>query len=248
MDIKFMVKYGKAEHLQQIIDGSLRLTPSQTYIKIEEAQHNKGQGDLLEGKMKIQMESARLYDINTHELIRVLPKSTGVISIQDVSDMPIFCLSHYGSEYIRENNGNFYIQIDEKHLESIKKDFLDATHALVILEPEKFIYDIKNIEGTEFVCDKIQYYNYDINTIQMYMFLTNGDTEIKTNKELSMTYENRYRHLLCKDIAFENQREYRFIGLDELIKEPVARPFTFTSRYLLVPIDDLKSLSIGLAL
>lgn len=248
MDIEFMIKYGKAEHLQQIIDGRLRLTPSQNYIKIEEAQHNKGQGDLLEGKMKIQMESAHLYDIDTHELIRVLPKSTGVISIQDVSDMPIFCLSHYGSEYIRENNGNFYIQIDEVHLESIKKDFSDATYALVILEPEKFISDIKNIEDTEFVCDKIQYYDYETNTIQMYMFLTTGDTEVKTNKELSMTYENRYRHLLCKDTAFENQREYRFIALDKLIKEPIACSFIFTSRYLLVPVDDLKHLSIGRAL
>lgn len=56
MDIEFMIKYGKAEHLQQIIDGSLRLTPSQDYIKIEESQHNRGQGDLLEGKMKIHME------------------------------------------------------------------------------------------------------------------------------------------------------------------------------------------------
>ena len=46
----FFIKYGEKEHLQQIIDGKLRFTPSQTYIKIEEKQHNKGQGDLLEGK------------------------------------------------------------------------------------------------------------------------------------------------------------------------------------------------------
>lgn len=245
MDIEFMIKYGKAEHLQQIIDGSLRLTPSQDYIKIEESQHNRGQGDLLEGKMKIHMESARLYDIDTHELIGVLPKSTGIISIQDVSNMPVFCLSHYGSAYIRADNGNFYIQIDEKHLKSVKKDFLNATHALVILQPDKFISDIKNIDGIEFACDKIQYYDYKINTIQMYMFLTTGSSEIKTNKEISMTYKNRYRHLLCKDIAFKNQREYRFIALNKLINDPIFCSFEFTSNYLLVPIDNLRHLSIG---
>lgn len=38
----FFIKYGEQEHLQQIIDGKLRFTPSQTYIKIEEKQHNKG--------------------------------------------------------------------------------------------------------------------------------------------------------------------------------------------------------------
>ncbi len=46
--IKFMIKYGKYDHLKQIVDGALRMTSSQTYIGIEKEQHNKGQGDLLE--------------------------------------------------------------------------------------------------------------------------------------------------------------------------------------------------------
>ena len=57
---EFFIKYGEKEHLQQIVDGKLRFTPSQTYIKIEEKQHNKGQGDLLEGRMKIKIEGARM--------------------------------------------------------------------------------------------------------------------------------------------------------------------------------------------
>lgn len=86
----FFIKYGEKEHLQQIVDGKLRFTPSQTYIKIEEKQHNKGQGDLLEGKMKIKIEGARMYHPETNEYLGTLPKSTVVISIQDVSNMPIF--------------------------------------------------------------------------------------------------------------------------------------------------------------
>lgn len=31
---EFFIKYGEKEHLQQIVDGKLRFTPSQTYIKI----------------------------------------------------------------------------------------------------------------------------------------------------------------------------------------------------------------------
>lgn len=83
----FFIKYGEKKHLQQIVDGKLRFTPSQTYIKIEEKQHNKGQGDLLEG---IKIEGARMYHPETNEYLGTFPKSTVVISIQDVSNMPIF--------------------------------------------------------------------------------------------------------------------------------------------------------------
>lgn len=151
---RFFIKYGEKEHLQQIVDGKLRFTSSQTYIKIEEKQHNKGQGDLLEGKMKIK------------------------------------------------------------------------------------------IEGKHFVSGEIKYYDYDMNPIQMYMFLTMGIEEIQTNKYLSMTYDNRYRHLLCKDVAFESQREYRFIGLDDLISNPVFYNFKYNGKYLIVPINDLMTKSI----
>ena len=91
MKPKFMIKYGKEEHLQQLVDGKIRFAPSQTYVRLEEAQHNKGQGDLLEGKMKIKMQSARLHSIETNELIRELPdrKSTRLNSSHKVqSRMP----------------------------------------------------------------------------------------------------------------------------------------------------------------
>lgn len=42
------IKSGEEEHLQQIVDGSLRFSPSQVYVKMEEEQHNKGQGDINE--------------------------------------------------------------------------------------------------------------------------------------------------------------------------------------------------------
>jgi len=114
---EFFIKYGEKEHLQQIVDGKLRFTPSQTYIKIEEKQHNKGQGDLLEGRMKIKIEGARMYHPETNEYLGTLPKSTVVISIQDVSNMPIFCLSYYGEESIVDVEGLTTIDIDAEHID-----------------------------------------------------------------------------------------------------------------------------------
>lgn len=100
MKPKFMIKYGKEEHLQQLVDGKIRFAPSQTYVRLEEAQHNKGQGDLLEGKMKIKMQSARLHSIETNELIRELSAGTMVVSLQDVNNMPVFCISQYDERQI----------------------------------------------------------------------------------------------------------------------------------------------------
>ena len=34
MKPKFMIKYGKEEHLQQLVDGKIRFAPSQTYVQM----------------------------------------------------------------------------------------------------------------------------------------------------------------------------------------------------------------------
>jgi len=238
-----MIKYGKESHLQQIVNGKVRFSPSQTYIKIEEAQHNKGQGDLLEGKMKLKIERARLHDPDTDKLIGVLPAGTILVSIQDVNNMPVFCLSQYGNEDIINyvDDSNYKIALTREKLECIETDFLDATHALIILEPEKFVDNMMHIDSHSIFNDEIKYYDYDINPLQMYMYLTTGQTDIQTNTSISMIYENRYRHLLCKDISFSKQQEYRFIVLDELISGAVFYTFPFTSSHLLVPIKELKN-------
>jgi hypothetical protein len=238
----FMIKYGKEEHLKQIVDGSLRFAPSQTYVKMEELLHNKGQGDLLDGKMKIRFESAKMYDPDTNELKGEIPNCVATISIQDVNDMPIFCISHYGVDDTEcyKNIRSYKISLRQDNLNCIKQDFSEATHALIILEPDKFIAGVQAIKGHQIIHDQIRYYNYDSDSLQMYMYLATGNTEEKFNERLTLTYENRYRHLLCKDIDFEKQQEYRFIVLDDLITKPVFYDYEFSSEYVLVPIDDLK--------
>ena len=242
MEPRFMIKYGEKEHLEQIIKGTIRFAPSQEYINLENALHNKGQGDLLEGKLKIKIQGGKIFHPETNEFLGYLPpNSTITISIQDVNNMPVFCLSQYGDEYITEyiDEQNYSISLSADKISSIRSDFPKATHALIIYEPNKFIKDITSISGHQFANGNIHYYDYDINPMQMYMYLCSGSENIQTNTPLSMTYENRYRHLLCKDIAFSNQDEYRFIELNDLITSPVFYPFEFTSKYQIIPIEQL---------
>lgn len=239
MKAKVFIKYGKQEHLQQIVDGSIRFAPSQKYVLMEKELHNKGQGDLLDGKMKIKAENVRLHHPETNELLWVLPKCEFVVSIQDVNNMPVFCLSEYDESDVIAEEGGKFINVHKDKIDGIKNDFKDATHALVIFEPEKFIDDVLKVDGHNVVSDSIRYYDYNHNTIQMYSFLANGTEEYEKGVEMSVTYDNRYRHLLCKDNDFAIQQEYRFIVLDQLIDEPVFYPFHFSSAYIIVPIDEL---------
>lgn len=233
------IKYGKEQHLQQIVDGSIRFAPSQNYVIMEQELHNKGQGDLLDGKMKIKAESVRLHHPETNELLWTLPQCQFIVSIQDVNNMPVFCLSKYDGTDILAEKDKMFVDIDKTKIDGIKNDFKDATHALIIFEPEKFIEDVSKIKGYKIVSDTIRYYDYEYNTIQMYSFLSSGMEEYNKNVEKAVTYDNRYRHLLCKDTSFSVQQEFRFVILDQLIDEAVFYPIDFSSKYIIVPIDDL---------
>lgn len=237
------IKYGEEEHLKQIVNGMLRFSPSEAYVKLEEEQHNKGQGDMLDGKWVINnVMGGRLIEWGMGREIAIPTGSRFLISIQDVNSMPVFCLAYYDNKYITEEDSkrSFYLPVDK--LNTVKKDFPKATHALLILDPDVFIEEVQKAEDHKIISDRIHYFNFDTNEIRMASFLTTGDEETvpKSGISYTTTYEDRYRHLLCKDNDFKNQDEYRFIILDELIKEPKKYKFDFKSRYKIVPIDDLS--------
>ncbi len=54
--------------------------------------HNKGQGDLFEGKTRIRFDSMKLHNPDTYELLFEINRPTEMLlSIQDVNNMPITC-------------------------------------------------------------------------------------------------------------------------------------------------------------
>jgi len=236
-DIIFLVKFGEKDHLQQIIDGTIRFSPSHTYVKMEQQLHNKGQGDILEGKMKLKFEKLKMYYPNTNELIFEHNNHTAIVNIENVNNMPIFCLSAGLKKFCTnyQSKNKYSVKFDNNFKNTINTDFKNANYALIILEPNKFLTDITDC----FNCTHslIHYYDYNKQTLQHYMYLTTGSEDIVSTG--TMTYENRYRHLLCKDISFSNQYEYRFIKLDELIDNSIFRQFSFTSKYLLISIEEL---------
>lgn len=236
--ILFLIKFQKRKFLEEIISGLIRFSPSQKYIEQEQLLHDKGQGDLLEGKMLIRSKSAVLRDTNTDDVICACKNYECKIAIQNVNDMPITCFLHGTVDDCCEyhNRDNYTIKLSNNVERTIREDFHNPDSALIILNPQKYIADMKSKLNT--VASSIRYYNYDIQTVQRYKFLCSGDE----NGDLGpLLYKNRYRHLLCKDISFKNQKEYRFIRTDKLIQEPEKYDFPFDYDYRLISCKELFS-------
>lgn len=234
-----MVKYGKKEHLQQIIDGKMRFTPSQHYIDIEEAQQIRGQGDRLEGRMELSPGKFVFCNPNHGEVIRSVDEATATVSIYDVDKMLLSCFAAYDEKCIIDyvNEKEYKILLPNEIQECINRDFPVATHALIILEPNKFIQRVCDIKGHKIIGDSIKYFRRD--EPEKYVYWATGGVTLKSGK-YTLYGKNRYRFLLTKDKSFENQHEYRFICLDTISEKPIQYSFEFISEYMLVPIRDLQ--------
>lgn len=236
----FLLKIGEREHLKDLIDGQLYCSPSEKYIKQERDLHDKGQGDLLEGKMKIKVAGGHWEDNATHAKIKLLPNSVITIRIENVNNMPIFCMTKGTAEDCEEykSDTEYVIKYKKSFKEEVERSFKKADSAVIILEPKRFIGSISNTINHAIFAEDIHYFDYDIMDINMMYYLLGVD-KFESNKAYSMVYDNRYRHLLCKDISFGEQREHRIIILDDEIIEPQKYKFKFDSKYLLVDLEDL---------
>ena len=239
MTKRVLIKYGEKEHLEKLAKGKIRFAPSQYYVKMEEELHNKGQGELLEGQLVFYAENLKFTNTDTVEKFFAPGKRRLLVNGQNVNNMPLFCISEYGDDYFTADNK---LCIPQDKIESIKKDFPKATHALIFLDADEFINSVRQADGHLIYSDSIHYYDYETNDLNMMSFLSTGDEDAHLSNgavTLSVTYEDRYRILLCKDKEFANQDEYRFVVLDELSDVPVSYDFSYGGKYLLLPIDSL---------
>ena len=188
--------------------------------------------------MKIKVESGYMEDNETHNRISIPKGSTITIGIQDVNNMPVFCMTRGTKEncinYINEKE--YTIKFPKSYEDEVRQSFKEADSALIIYEPEKYIKSLKDTIKHSVVCDNINYFDYDIMDINMMYFLLD-ENKFEKDKSYSMYYDNRYRHLLCKHADFMEQREFRIIILDEKIDTPYPYPFKFESKYDIVDLN-----------
>lgn len=231
-----MIKYGKKKHLKQLISGMVRFAPTEDYIKLQRETGEKGQGDSDEGKLYIKATRAIMQPHDNTNTTNFVQNANFKISFDELNRKPVFCLSQYFEE---DTTDGTTLSIAQDKVDTIKHNFPGATHALIIKEPEKFISDLMKISESV-NSNEIQYYDYNHNWINMYIFVAGEDNEKnKVGTVYNITTENIYRQLYCKSDELKKQQEYRFILTDWLISKPIFLPFTFTSKYKIVPIKRL---------
>lgn len=114
MTKRVLIKYGEKEHLEKLAKGKIRFAPSQDYVKMEEELHNKGQGDLLEGKLVFYAENLKFTNTETGEKFFIPGKRRLLVNGQNVNNMPLFCISEYGEDYFNAIMNSVFLKTKSK--------------------------------------------------------------------------------------------------------------------------------------
>ena len=80
--IKFLLKFGKREHLDSLVEGNIYFSNAITFWGIEDKVKIKGQGDILEAGTRMFAEKMIMQHLDTKEVIAENVKTNGLIRVE----------------------------------------------------------------------------------------------------------------------------------------------------------------------
>ena len=90
-EIKFLLKFGKREHLESLVKGSIYCSNAITFWEIDKLKI-KGQGDILEAGTRMFAQKMIMQDPDTKEVIAKCEKASGLVRIEPEKKIPVFCM------------------------------------------------------------------------------------------------------------------------------------------------------------
>ena len=91
-DIKYLLKFGKREHLESLVNGNLYCSNAITFWGIEDELKIKGQGDILEAGTRMFAQKMTMHHPDTNEIIAEYGKANGLVRVEPAAKMPVFCM------------------------------------------------------------------------------------------------------------------------------------------------------------
>jgi len=242
-NILFLVKFGERDHLQQLADGKIYFSNAMSFIKLEEEQQKKGQGDLYEGRMFLPVFNMQIRDPETDELIMTISDVNLNMGFEGLETMPLFCITAGTIDDCNEwiSNKDYNIKFTDEKARTIKEHFGTADSALVITEPLMFIQNVKAAFSHECISDMVRYYNMSFLTTDRLSYLLGCDEKLLSGSSFAMKTDNIYKHLFCKDNYFTLQSEYRFVVPKLIMDTPTLFDFEMKASSILLDIDDFFS-------
>lgn len=250
-DIKYLLKFGKKEHLEKLQNGDLFFGNAVGYRSIEENLMIKGQGDKLEASTKIFAENLKMIDNNSNHTIINNVKVKVVFRYPDADFTPIFCLFAVFEDDGVVEGSNRKIRLSKSIKDTITSHFPEADSVAIINEPKQFIEDIKKSLSKDVVADLVNYFHIDNGfpnengvvslDYEYFKFLTQDTPpSIEMNKKTySFNVNYVYRILLCKDIYFADEHEFRIILPKEKIENSKIYHVDLSDKISLCDLSDI---------
>lgn len=246
-DVKFLLKFGKKEHIEQFIGGSLFCSNAETFWGIEDNNKIRGQGDHLEASAVIYSQETRAYDYETGELSFELPMNAKLVArIEPAKHMPVFCMFAVRDDECDGKN----IKLSTESKDTIKDHFPNADTVAIIRNPSKFVEDVVGTIGTRAKYDCVHYHYIDDGIpvengttridMEYFKYLMQDTPPVKeeNKKTYRLIADYAFRVLLCKDIFFQGEKEFRIVLPDEKIASGTAYLVQLTEEIQTMSLDD----------
>jgi len=248
--IKYLLKFGERKYLERLVDGKMYFSSAINFRKIEEELFIKGQGDKLEGGSVLYGQRATMTDLSTNETINIPDKFSIPIYYEPADKLPVFCLlACFEDDCINGEGYELDIALSDDIKEDIKNHFPKADSVAIIRNPQEFIQDIHSTIGYECKSDLVNYFhlygyqtdNGNTNDLEYFKYLAQDTPEVRLEKGKRTVFDAKFvfRSLLCKDVYFSKEQEYRFILTTVNIDEPREFDVKIRSDIELVDISEI---------
>ena len=249
-EIKYLLKFGKREHLESLVKGNIYCSNAVTFWGIEDKLKIKGQGDILEAGTRMFAQKMIIQHPDTKEVIAECGKANGLVRIEPAEKMPVFCMfAVYEDNCKVDDVGNLIINLSDDKKKTIREHFPNADAVVIIPNPEVFIEDVKRSIGTEIKTEKVNYFHIDkgyettdgeIAMDMEYMkYLMQDASPEKVDGGTRYTFyaDYAFRVLFCKDVFFEQEQEYRIVLPNETIEAGKSYPVQLSKDYEIIDLD-----------
>lgn len=201
-------KFSQKQYLEPLQAGNLYMNNFKYFVDLQKRTGEKGMGDIDEVAAIIKNANVTIKRHGTDEIVASGTAGRLRFRYQDFLNYPVFCLFTIESDMLEIIEiTDDYIETEVKFTEEQKEQMAGhfGEYALVI-PPNVFRERIKEVfdqKGIEYIHNKVQYSDFDINHQERIQAYLSGDTSL----------------FFKKDIFFEPQHEYRFVILNNKVEQ-----------------------------
>ena len=247
-DIRFLLKFGEREYMERFACGNLYFSNAITFRYYEEQLRIKGQGDRLEGGSMMHTHNLTIKDNVSGETVKSGVSGSFPVHYDPANLIPVFCMfCCFDKDCSINTNGSQSISLSDDIKQNIITHFPKADTVAIVDNPYEFIDAVRGSFDTECKSDIVNYFHvYGIEgkggtaLDKRYMeYLTQDTPKEKVEGGTAYSFNARYvyRSLLCKDVFFNKEQEYRFLLPDIELDEPKEFSVKLCERIELQDLD-----------